>query len=231
MEEKKMLVNEEMDNVNSIHPSQNSGNNIVTILLILLVIVMAGVLIYVLVLKPKDKDTNNNGTTQPTTTVLTNSEALSIVKEKVEEANNFFGSFESSNECTNNVSEGYCYYTTLDSFKNQFYRIYSTNLTYNDVFNDNQGFAPYIKTNNSKVYVLNHCTEGSGDKSLKGDYEVKSVTSDTIIAKYVILDTDSVTGNTSNQDVEVKLVKEDNTWKIMKATLVGRCNGIYEVGK
>ena len=212
----------------------NQNNNMVTIFLLLLVVALVGVLIYVLVLKPKDetKPVDNNGGTQ-TTNVLSNDEALRIAKEKVEAANNFWGSFKSSDECADSISDGYCYYDTSDNFKNKFYSVYSKELIYTDVYNGEviEGQA-MLKFSDNKVYVWNHCTMGSGDYSLKGNYEIKSVTSDTIIGEYIMTQDNSSYGGTKTDEAkEVKLVKEDNEWKVAKITILGICSSAYEVGK
>ncbi len=196
--------------------------NVLIASLLLIIVLLGGIVVYLLLNKPKE---------EVKTTVITNEEALTIAKEKIEAANNLLGDFKSSYECTAKTEDVFCYYDTVDNFKNKFYSVYSKDLAYTDVFNEDKEGAPGLRIKDDKTYIFNHCTGGSGDKSLKGNYEIKSVTEDTITVKYIILDTDSINGTTLDQEAEAKLVKEDNTWKITKVTVLSVCNGIYEVGK
>ena len=203
--------------------------NVALFILISLLVIILGMGVYFWVFKPKETGNEGNNTT-PIVKILTKEEALVVVKERVETANNFFGNFDSSSECTDMIDDIYCYYDTVGNFNSKFYSIYSKNLTYIDVFNEREG-SPSLKISDNKAYVSNHCTMGSGDKSLKGDYEIRNITSDTISATYVFLDTDPISGSTNDVNAELKLVKEDDSWKVANITLLGICNGIYDVGK
>jgi len=171
--------------------------------------------------------------------VLSTDEAIEIAKDKLEAANNFFGKFESSFECKDSISEGYCYYDTLDNFKNKFYEIYSKQIEYRDVyivegtgdFSSNFNSAPQIMISENKVYVWNHCTEGTGGYSIKGNYNVDSVTNNQIVVKYVLNQNNMDLDENNDYDAEIKLVKEDNEWKLVKAEIIGRCTTAYTVGK
>lgn len=204
--------------------------NVVLFILISLLVIIFGMGVYFWVFKPKDTGKNGNDTT-PTVKILTKDEALVVVKDRVLSANNFFGNFKSSSECTDMIEDMYCYYDTVGNFNSKFYSIYSKSLTYLDVFNDSREGTPRLKISDNKAYVFNHCTMGSGDKSLKGDYKIRNITSDTISATYVFLDTDPISGSTTDVNAELKLVKEDDSWKVANITLLGICNGIYDVGK
>lgn len=203
--------------------------NVVLFILISLLVVILGMGVYFWVIKPKD-DGKTNDDKKEIVTILTKEEALVVVKSKVEAANNFFGDFKSSSDCADSIEDVFCYYDIVNNFNSKFYSIYSKSMTYADVFNNSEG-APGLKLSNSKVYISNQCTMGSGDKSLKGDYEIRNITSDTITAKYAFIDTDPVSGSTSDVYADLKLVKESDEWKVAKITLLGICNGIYDVGK
>ncbi len=223
--------------------SLEKGNGTLKLLLtifIIISVVLGGFILYDKVLKKEDNfnDDGNNIQENDNSNGLSESEALRIAKEKLESANNFFGDFESSFECSDSIEDGFCYYDTIDNFKNKFYSIYSSKLVYSDVYNDITNeeqykylFGSTIKVSNNKVYVWNHCTEGTGGYSLKGNYEIISISDNTIKAKYLLNQDNSDVGEVHDEEFEMILVKENNSWKIMSATIVGRCTSIYKVGK
>lgn len=204
-------------------------NNLLVVILLILLIASCGFIVYDKFLK---KDSNNNSQKN----ILSNDVALSLIKEKLNEANTLFGSFESS-KCDQNVEkvdDFACYYSTLDDFKTKFYSIYSKDLNYKDVFLDyadyenaddmkKQSYASetaYLVKDN-KVYVDNEC-RASGLEYKIIDYKIVNVTEDKIEAsiKYVY------DGETEHNESMILVREKDGqeaSWKIKKAHIFGKC--------
>ena len=179
----------------------------------------------------------------------TDSEEIKIAKEKLIQANKLFedscdGDYYTEEEDT--ILSLFCYYDTLENFKNKFYNIYSKQLNYYNVYSeysittdsskttarDSDGYTDgvfdyFIKDN--KVYH-DHCTMGGDQIDGVGSFTVVNSSSDKIDISYKInysvFDTDKYT-----QDASITLVKEDGSWKILKATIIQRCNVSINIGK
>ena len=193
------------------------------------------------------KDDNSN--------VLSSDEALKIAKEKLDAANKF----SSENICWEEEIEKvdntrWCYYDTLDDFKKRFYNIFSEKLLYNDVFieykslysttdwstnvkleGDMLSSMPGYVINNNKVY-RDSCAVGSGDYERMDKFNINNVTSSSIEVNYVIIGNSNPYDSKKSLEYEISkatiiLVKENNEWKILKATIVDLCDGVYEIGK
>ena len=218
-------------------------------------ILLIGALVYFLFIKKdKSEEKVKPQDNQQVDKILSNEEALNIAKEKLNSALDFWGDFDSYNEgkCNDNIDKWYCYYDTLDNFKNKFYTVFSKSLDLRDAFaecpatsvmesdkcitNQKEGLSedmPSYALKDSKVYVANHCTAGSGFYTLKGNYEIKNVTSDKIVMKYVMTQGSEIpeVEKDVDYDKEIVLVREDNNWKIEKVTIIGICNGALDIGK
>ena len=207
--------------------------------------------------KPKEnKDSSQTPTPTPKSnektevnneTEVSDEVLINIAKEKLEEANTykFIGDtcHNGKEACGEEKCQMYCYYDTLDNFKNKFYNIYSTKLNYNDVFIEyNIQTGKYSKGNlgnvleytikDNKIYT-GSCTIGGGDYQRFDKFKIINRSNDTIKFGYVAVYKDENVENSSEYEEEkmMTLVKEDESWKILKATIVDQCNGTYEVGK
>lgn len=109
--------------------------------------------------------------------------------------------------------------------------IYSTNVSEDMAHDIVNGYA--IK--NNKVYV-NHCALGVGVFKRADKFTIDSITKDTMKVNYVIIGY-TIPENPENSEeyeygnASMTLVKENGEWKILKATIAGMCNSLYEVGK
>ncbi len=257
MEEENLVKKEnEFTNINN----SNNKNSIIAILVVI-IIALIGVVVYFLFIKKDDKPVDNNrGNNQQisdndATSTLSNDEAIKIAKEKLEEANTnkligdtcFDGKEEYSEEGNGSL---FCYYGTLETFKNKFYNVYSSKLDYKDVFveyNVESGKSlanfsldgdisalPNYTVKDNKVYT-NGCAIGTGSYNRMDKFSVDSISADTIKINYVVIGNSSDVPSESEEyeysKATMTLVKENGDWKILKATIVDMCNGVYEVGK
>ena len=237
-----------MENV--VKEESKNKNLIIGVLVFVIVLLLAALIYFVFIKKDNTSEPVKPQDNQQVDKMLSNEEALNVAKEKLNSALNFWGDFERDDD-KDSIGDWFYYYDTLDNFKNRFYSIYSKQLVSKDVFEECSATLPIdingkCQTNlvdglsedvasyaikDNKVYVQNYCTVGDGFTTLKGDYEVKSITNDKIVVKYVLTQGDEDPTVKDNHDEEIVLVKEDNNWKIQKVTLIGVCNGFYEVGK
>lgn len=246
--------------------NNNKGNILVLILLGLFVVCA---IVYVFVLKPayeKDKKNNGNNTNTNEQTndggnnqnvaVISEDEAVTIAKQKLEEANNFLNYDDSSRETYSNEGDGqmFTYYNTIENFKKEFYSVYSSQLSYKDVLleynletNDNPNYSTNVDESlahdlvqgyaikDNKVYA-NHCMVGSGSFKRADKFVVDDITSDTIKVSYTLISNSFPEIPEESEEIEdgnatMTLVKENGEWKILKATIRGMCNALYEIGK
>ena len=231
--------------------SSSKKSAIIVVLVFIIVLMAVLVALYYFNNKDKNKESVSNGgnnTPSPTSTVktLTNDEAIKIAKEKLEEANipNFIGNLclDGKNE---RDAEGYCYFDTLENFKKKFYSVYSNKIVYNDVFIEynysngetskgNLGNIPEYGIKDNNVYTSS-CNIGGNGFIRFGNFSVDSNIEDKIVVKYNevflkdVLDENS--GEEERDSVKITLIKENNDWKILNATIVDQCNGTYKVGK
>lgn len=259
--EEENLVKKEND-VTSINNNSSNKNGIIAVLVVI-IIALIGAVIYFAFIKNDDKSADNNGgsnqqisgntSVESDDKILSNEEAIKIAKEKLELANTnnligdtcFDGKEQYSKEGTGSI---FCYYESLDNFKNKFYNVYSTQLEYKDVLAEYQLPSEKVETNvpnadliqgyainGDKVYT-NSCTIGTGAYKRMDNFTVNSITSDTIKLNYVVIGNSIPEIPEESEELELgkatmTLVKENGDWKILKATIVGMCNTIYEVGK
>ena len=234
--------------------SKNNGGKILIIIAVVLVIACA--VFYVVFLKPKydDEQKQKEDNTSQKSTLLTSDEAISIAKEKLELAHtsNLVGDtcFDGKERYSEEETV-FCYYGTLENFKNKFYSVYSTKLDYKDVLVEYQLPSEKIETNipnltyydniqgyaikDDKVYT-NSCMAGSGSYKRMDKFTIDNLTENTIKVNYVIVGNSLPEIPEESEEYEIgnasmTLVKENNDWKITKATIVDMCNGVYEVGK
>lgn len=196
---------------------------------IIIVLIVIGLLIGFGVYHLFFNNSNNNKTEKPGSDLLSREEAISIAKTKLDLAVNLFGDFRSSAGCADSIASEYCYYDTASNFKNKFYSIYSKDVNYEDVFNGTTD-TPGIKISNDKVYIHNNCSRQVGDRIFKGNDELMSITNNSIVVKYA----NYFAGSSANSEVQsatIKLVKEDKEWKVLRVSMLGNCNSIYEAGK
>ena len=226
---------------------------IIVVLVFSMILMLALVLLYYF--NNKDNGSGegegNNGTPvvtpEPVANTLSNDEAIKIAKDKIEMANEF----NYDDECRERYDEtDWCYYASIDEFKNKFYGIYSSQLVYKDVMNEYKSLTsnvwstnveivmdllssiPNYVISNNKVY-RNSCAIGSGSYSSVAKFTVDSITSDRIKLNYVVMEKEPDIENakeTEREKATIILVKEDNDWKILKATIADMCNGVYTVG-
>ena len=216
-------------------------NNLLVVILLILLIAACGFIVYDKFLK---KDNNNSQKD-----ILSNEAALSLIKEKHNEANAFFGDFKSE-ECGENVEKSNgvaCYYSTLDAFKTKFYSIYSKDLEFKDVFLDYADYetAEYkddyahetayaIKDN--KVYIDNACKAGGLEVKII-DYKIVNITEDKIEANINFKYIDNfVYDDNDTEEVErsesMILVREKDgqgtNWKVKKTLIIENCDSLQK---
>ena len=215
----------------------NSTLKLLLTIFVITTLVLGGFIAYDKFIKEegsKEKCENSEGVEDNNNDNVTYALAREIVKDKLYLANNFWGAF-SSSSCERAIGsiidDVFCHYGTKSKLEKTFYNLYSKELKLSDVFYekiegkdyednmdngfDSATFDGYLITKSGEAYVdANYCRASGQTKEL--DYSnivVKRVTDDTI-------ETDSVI-----------LVKEDNNWKIRKATIFNSCGYPYEVGK
>ena len=240
--------------------SNSKKDAIIVVLIFIIVLLLAVVLLYYFNHKddkqggsdtPVSTSTPIPSTPEPTASTLSNDEAIKIAKEKIEMANEF----SNNDKCFGKEPEEgsiMCYYGSVDELKNDFYKIYSSKLSYKDVMIEYKtlttstdwstniklegdmldGVPSYVISNN-KAY-RNSCTIGSGTYSSVAKFTVNSITADRIMLDYVVMEQEpdvDYAKETEREDATIILVKENNDWKILKATIADMCNGVYTVGK
>ena len=89
--------------------------------------------------------------------------------------------------------------------------------------------------NGDKVYT-DSCTIGTGGYNRMDKFTVESITANTIKLNYVVIGNSIQEIPEESEEYEyskatMTLVKENGEWKLLKATIVNMCNGVYEVGK
>ena len=188
--------------------------------------------------------------------VISEEEATIIAKQKLDEANNFLNYDDSSRDTYSNEGKGqiFTYYNTFENFKKEFYSVYSSQLSYKDVLleynldsNDDPNYSTNVDVNlahdilqgyaikDNKVYI-NSCMAGTGGFKRADKFTVDSITADTIKVNYVLISNSIPELSEESEEVEdgnatMTLVKENGEWKILKATITGMCNVLYEIGK
>lgn len=176
---------------------EQKKNNLLIILLLLLLIASCGFIVYDKFVKKNEVNGNNTKDT------MSSELAVAVAKEKLYEANTFFGSFDSILCDKENIKDDfYCYYGSLSKLENKFYEIYSSKLSLKDVFFEYDSKTKKIITNvkrsefydgdrvaiylhsGSEVWVDNSC-RASGVRYDIIDYKLESVTKDRIEVSYI----------------------------------------------
>ena len=249
----------QINNQNNMSQIENNKNKIIAFLAIL-VLVLVGVIVYFLFAKPTSDSKQGSNTPDPTPkdVALTEDEAIKIAKEKLKESETIayeikdtcFDGKEVYGETEGSEESLFCFYDTVENFKNKFYNVYSKKLVYKDVMyeytfpGDNHstnlnydgqgdfGNIPGYAVKNNKVYTRG-CNIGGGTYDSMDKFTVVSITNDTIKINYVVMESDIIDENkvTERENATIILVKEDGNWKILKATIVDICNGVYTIGK
>ena len=237
----KKKASEEVNN------NSNKNKNGIIAVLVVVIIALIGAVVYFVFIKKDDKSVENNDK------IISNAEAIKIAKEKLELANtnNLIGDtcFDGKEQYgEEGIESMFCYYGSLDNFKNKFYGVYSTQLEYKDVFEEHQLPSEKAETNvpnadliqgyainGDKVYT-NSCTIGTGGYNRMDNFTVDSISADTIKLNYAVIGNSIPEIPEESEEYEyskatMTLVKENEDWKILKATIVDMCNGVYEVGK
>ena len=115
---------------------QNKNKNLIVWVVIGVIMLLVAALGYFLfIIKDKFEETVKQQNNQQVDKVLSNEEALSIAKEKLNSALNFWGNLKKDDN-KDNIGEWFYYFDTLDNFKNKFYSIYSKQLTSKDVYEE-----------------------------------------------------------------------------------------------
>ncbi len=176
-----------------------------------------------------------------------NNKAIKIVKDKFNQANTLF-----VDDCqeTKDIKELglYCHYDTFANFKTKFYDIYDKSVDFIDIYSEYPnpyyvGAIPvtnivnnYEDISNVFRYLYNDdgvfyskCTTSGYKFDKVDDFKIKTNNSDTIEAEYVIYYSDDT--ESLKSDGKIKLVKEDDNWKIINVTIMEMCNSIYNVGR
>lgn len=206
---------------------------------------------------PDPTEKEQTSTPEPVASTLSNDEAIKIAKEKLKKTEILTNEFD--NTCFNGkdaygntegtMEDMFCFFDTLDNFKKTFYNIYSSKLEYKDVlfefkfpgethstnlkYEGDFGNIPGYAIKDKKVYTRG-CTIGSGVYSRMDKFSVASNSSNTIKLNYVVMAKDPDIEDAKEYEYEkttMTLVKEDGDWKILNATIVDMCNGVYKVGK
>ena len=180
--------------------------------------------------------------------LATDSEEIKIAKSKLKGAFNLMLECKGEILSEEGIAEYFFYRDTLDNYNNKFYNIYSSKLDYKDVyieedieteqektnlkFDNTTGIPRYVIKDN-KVYN-DTCTVGSGNYERLDKFIVDSKTDDIIKINYTIIGKDQYVDDSDEYEygkANITMIKENGDWKILKATIVNNCNGVYEVGK
>lgn len=226
--------------------------NIEIAVLSILIIAMIVLIIYMVFIKKDDNEgVDNNSNNNETGVVLTNDEALTIAKSKLNDAQNFYNSLKNTNDdkvSLNDYAYGdFYYYDTEESFNRKFNDIFINDIKaetimgkyYNGEFSkDGEGVAVYLIQNN-KVYVSGVCAGGNIDGNYARDYKLSSNTNEKIEVTYKIyMDytdyKDSEEGfNSTPKDYQnylnnqkehkLEIIKENEEWKISNAIILDTC--------
>ncbi len=245
-------TNETIETVNKAPKKDNT--NVIGLILLGLIVVFG--LVYLFVLKPKygdEKKEDNNGSA----TVLTEDEALTIAKAKLDAANNIWGDFNSDSEycfehrLEDDESTTMCYYGTKSQLEEKIHQVYSSKLNLIDLYKeynittkeyttnsnlqDDQGGAVTYAFKDDDVYVMNSC-HAEGATSRVNNLKIINVTENQIEAGYTVEIT-NIGGALEGEDSytedgkKIVLVKENNEWKISHASIFDACGFDYDVGK
>ena len=202
--------------------------------------------------EPKSSEKKDGTIVETNNYKLSNDEAISIVKTKLETANGLFGDFKSDINCTDEITgdKFLCYYDSFENFKNKFYSVYAKTVSLDDVYinynvTDNtfkeydiskNGFdsieeaAAFVVTytiKDNKIYIDNMCRANGADKSNITDYNVVSIENNKIIVNYKL----EMFTNEIGKEETIVLVKENNEWKIEHAAIFNKCGMSVKVGK
>lgn len=232
---------------------KNKGSNLFIIILtvIITVIVTLGIVYFAFLRKPEEP-TNNGGNN--TSETLTDDVIIALAKIYIDRANSMidyysvhFGDGEDCLDSDNLV----CFYKTKNKFESDVYQLFSKKLTINDILDTSgelNGFTHYgIKDN--KIYIQPICNM-SGLSPKYNDFTVVSKTDQMINVKYKIYEdydpysfydkSDGVPEDQLKKEYQeylntiewsnIELVKENDEWKINKATLLNICGGEFTVG-
>jgi len=216
--------------------------NIEIAVLAILIVSLLTLIIYMVFVKKDDNSIN-----------LTNDEALSIAKSKLNEAQFFYNSFENESKDKLTLNEyfygDFYYFDTEENFNKKFKNIYSNDVriknfmikyvngefeTYNT--DGDEGLAIYLVKDN-KIYVNYECRAGGIDGLYARDYRLISNDNDKIEVLYKIyMDYEDYSKDSINptqdkyqdyldeqKEYKLKIVREDNEWKISKATILDAC--------
>lgn len=189
---------------------------------------------------------------------LTNDLAIALAKEKVGQASLYLADstrYRGEQYSEEGYGQLFYEYKPLDEFKKEFYSIYSSKLSYKDVLgeqnlsvdkkNASDGVSTSLKIDkdddsldmhlyaikNNYVYIMG-CTGGGEIFSRMNNFSIKSITSNEIKVNYGAYFFDEITDKEyKRDDGAATLVKENGEWRILSATVVGKCSGTYKVGK
>lgn len=224
---------------------KGNSKNILVIVIVILILVIVGYFGYTQIF---NKD-NNSGkkdsspTPVPTAAILTDDEAIKVAKSKLDENNNFFGTFKSDNCSEDNKIEDFCYYDTTDNFNKKFYGLYSKELNYDNVLHSCKLPAYSCESNyrgkdlnsigikyddDTKIYISTKCIWDKGNDEITDKFTVNSKTNDKLDIGYTVMVADE-NGNRNEQKENMILVKEDGDWKILNAAVIGNCGYIGHI--
>ena len=231
-----------------------SKNNLLKVLLIVFIVftfVLGGFIIYDKLLK---NDTDNLFSRE-NELIMNEKDIISLGKNKLEQASNlsYLNGIKKDSYTEIDGNPYFVDYGKKDIFENKFYSIYSKQLAITDVLNGDGSDSriPFFKIKDDIIYVDYAC-RASGSGSIWDDFKLENVNSNNIKITYLIHKTydefefvELMDGKNESQIKQeyddyiksikrstLELVKEENDWKIKKATLIDACGSWgYDIGK
>ena len=268
MEEENKKTVEEQNQVQDVNDekylnlkrSNNKKNIVIIVLVFILLLMLCTMIIYYLTNKGNGSGSDENNTSNPTNTstpipvtpepvvkTLSDDEAIKIAKEKHNEALNLIAKYKDGyfdTECTNKnkmtiKNQSYCYYGEENKLKENFYKVFSSRIAIEDVYNfgdkdpDDSGVWKFnYVVKNGKVYFDTYCRASGYGVEMK-NYKIESITSDKIEVSFTIYLEDGAgePGVFEEKPSKIILVMENGEWKISNTVLLDRCHNVYTVGK
>ena len=222
--------------------------NIEIAVLSIIIVALLTLIIYMVFIK---KDENS--------IVLTNDEALSLAKSKLNEAQDFYNSFknDSTDKLTLNdcILSDFYYFDTEENFNKKFKKLYSNSVRIKDFMieyvnceletyntSGDEGLAIYLIKDN-KIYVNCECRAGGIRGLYARDYRLIINDDNKIEVLYKIyMDYDDYSEDEDNptqdkyqnylneqEEYKLEMIFENNEWKISHATILDACGMTLKV--
>ena len=208
----------------------NKGLIIVLIMFLIICLAGSGYFIYkmVYVEKSVNNDITNSNSETNASNGITDEEAIALGQQIYEKAANYLKSFKQlttvSTENDENIVNNFYYYR--ENFVDEFYEIFSNNIVIDDVFDAGDAVGDAIKFNyiqkDNKYYIDSGCRANGFVANFNNDIQLLNKSENIINYSYSINIFSGV--DSKSETKEMQLIKENNTWKINKITLMERCD-------